>query len=203
MSTPPTGSVVKGFIGMFSGAINGSGNPVVDGVPNTEWALCDGGNGTPDLRDKFVKSVGAGEQPGGSGGSATHTHDAHPALTHAGAAVANHVFTQAVNHIFTQPAAHSNHVFTQAAAHTVVATKQGAAAGNVVTTATHTGSGVDAHSAHTGGAVDAHSGAGVNAHSGAGVDAHQVTQPDQHAAQSHSVASNEPAYYKLAYIMRL
>lgn len=40
------------------------------------WNLCDGTNGTPDLRDKFVKGAGAAEEPGGTGGAATHTHAA-------------------------------------------------------------------------------------------------------------------------------
>lgn len=38
------------------------------------WALCDGNNGTPDLRNQFV--VGAGDiyAPDDSGGQETHTH---------------------------------------------------------------------------------------------------------------------------------
>lgn len=31
---------------------------------------------------------------------------------------------------------------------------------------------------------------------------HSVTQPNDHAAQSHSEESNEPVYYKLAFIMK-
>lgn len=39
----------------------------------TNWQLCDGTNGTPDLRNRFV--VGAGNQytVGGTGGEAKHT----------------------------------------------------------------------------------------------------------------------------------
>lgn len=33
------------------------------------WALCDGTNGTPDLRDRFIKSIG-NEEPGATGGGA-------------------------------------------------------------------------------------------------------------------------------------
>ena len=179
----------------------------------TGWILCDGLNGTPDLRDRFIKGAAPGAEPGDTGGSATHTHDNHPALAHAGAAVAdhaaqahsgcavgdhaaqvhsgstvgNHVFTQPAghaNHVFTQPGGHSNHVFTQPAAHTVVATKQGSSAGNVVTTATHTGGAVDAHSAHSGGAVDAHSVTQPSQHP---ILSHGVTQPSQHPILSHGV----------------
>jgi len=39
------------------------------------WALCDGTNGTPDLRDRFVPGAGGTEPPGTIGGSASHTHD--------------------------------------------------------------------------------------------------------------------------------
>lgn len=37
------------------------------------WALCDGSNGTPDLRDRFILGAGTGEQPGATGGSHTKT----------------------------------------------------------------------------------------------------------------------------------
>jgi len=53
------------------------------------WALCDGTNGTPDLRDRFLVGAGGSESPGATGGSATHNHnfvtnivsDTHPAGT--------------------------------------------------------------------------------------------------------------------------
>ena len=38
------------------------------------WALCDGNNGTPDLTDRFIWSVGTGENPGASGGTQQHSH---------------------------------------------------------------------------------------------------------------------------------
>lgn len=37
------------------------------------WALCDGGNGTPDLRDRFVLGAGTAYAVGAKGGAATHT----------------------------------------------------------------------------------------------------------------------------------
>lgn len=43
------------------------------------WALCDGNNNTPDLREKFVLcaklDVGPGIKPGTTGGSINHDHD--------------------------------------------------------------------------------------------------------------------------------
>jgi len=39
------------------------------------WALCDGTNGTPDLRDKFLMSTGPNFSVGDEGGSDDHDHD--------------------------------------------------------------------------------------------------------------------------------
>jgi hypothetical protein len=41
------------------------------------WLLCNGQNGTPDLRDRFIKGAAAGADPGATGGAATHTHADH------------------------------------------------------------------------------------------------------------------------------
>jgi hypothetical protein len=57
--------VPQGAILMWSGTI--------DTIPES-WALCDGDNGTPDLRGRFIKGAGSGagfSAPGASGGSAT------------------------------------------------------------------------------------------------------------------------------------
>jgi len=58
--------VPKGAIIMWSGAI--------DQVPNG-WALCNGQNGTPDLRDRFIvgASLGGSYAVGATGGETTHT----------------------------------------------------------------------------------------------------------------------------------
>lgn len=50
----------SGMILMWSGAITD--------IP-TGWVLCDGNNGTPDLRDKFIVGAGSGYIVGASGGS--------------------------------------------------------------------------------------------------------------------------------------
>ena len=62
------GGVPKGGIIMWSGALND--------IP-AGWVLCNGSNGTPDLRDQFAKGAAAGADPGTTGGSATHTHVGH------------------------------------------------------------------------------------------------------------------------------
>jgi hypothetical protein len=43
------------------------------GAP-TNWNLCDGAAGRPDLRSVFLKGADAGGDSGGTGGAATHTH---------------------------------------------------------------------------------------------------------------------------------
>lgn len=54
-----------GIICLWSGAI---GN-----IP-AGWLLCNGANGTPDLRDRFIWGAGGTKNPGDSGGGTTHTH---------------------------------------------------------------------------------------------------------------------------------
>lgn len=61
--------IPAGIIAMWGG--------LVANIP-AGWALCNGQNGTPDLRDRFIK--GASGEPGTTGGSATHTHAAHTGI---------------------------------------------------------------------------------------------------------------------------
>lgn len=53
----------------------------------TGWALCDGNNGTPDLRDKFVVGSGDTYSPGDTGGAVNNNHtftgDTHEHFTQA------------------------------------------------------------------------------------------------------------------------
>lgn len=39
------------------------------------FQICNGTNGSPDLRDKFILGASEGEEPGMVGGNNTHTHD--------------------------------------------------------------------------------------------------------------------------------
>ena len=55
-----------GTIQSFSGAI-------VD-IPST-WRLCDGTQGTPDLRDKFIVGAGNAYAVDQTGGAVQHEHD--------------------------------------------------------------------------------------------------------------------------------
>jgi len=58
--------------GIPSGAIimwSGNQENIPDG-----WALCDGTNGAPDLRDRFIIGAGKAYNKGDTGGSLTHVH---------------------------------------------------------------------------------------------------------------------------------
>lgn len=45
------------------------------------WVLCDGTNGTPDLRGKFILGADATHPAGGTGGSASHDHGVSTSVT--------------------------------------------------------------------------------------------------------------------------
>lgn len=68
-SCTPVGGII-----MWSGAIAN--------IP-WGWALCDGANGTPDLRDRFVVGAGSSYAVGATGGEATHTLTTDEMPTHA------------------------------------------------------------------------------------------------------------------------
>ena len=53
----------SGIIAMWSGTASN--------IP-TGWLLCDGSNGTPDLRDRFIVGAGSTYSPKATGGEATH-----------------------------------------------------------------------------------------------------------------------------------
>jgi len=56
--------VPPGAIIMWSGSVND--------IP-VGWALCDGSNGTPDLRDRFIVGAGGAYSPGNTGGAESVT----------------------------------------------------------------------------------------------------------------------------------
>jgi len=71
-----TGTIPVGGIIMWSGAINA--------IP-AGWRLCDGGGGTPDLRNRFVVGAGSSYGVGSAAGSSTATLSVNnlPAHSHA------------------------------------------------------------------------------------------------------------------------
>ncbi len=87
-----SGWVPLGGIIMWSGTLDASHNPLIGGVADTGWHLCNGdtveGVVTPDLRDRFIVGSGASYATGNTGGAAllnlahTHTNVAEAAHTH-------------------------------------------------------------------------------------------------------------------------
>ncbi len=49
-------------------------NAPVSAIPRA-WSLCDGSNGTPDLRGRIPVGAGGAYSPGNFGGDASHDHD--------------------------------------------------------------------------------------------------------------------------------
>jgi len=62
----PATAVPVGTIVMWSGTLSS--------IPYG-WALCDGNQGTPDLRSRFIMSVSENEDPGELGGAVEHSHN--------------------------------------------------------------------------------------------------------------------------------
>ena len=200
-TAPGGGTIPAGLIAMWSG--------LLANMP-AGWALCDGQNGTPDLRSKFVKGAAAGVDPGATGGAATHTHD--PGTlgisAHAGTAVTahpshTHDYTQVLNH--THPVTDPGHAHTQRRH----ATTTGSLSGLVTapdTSSSNPQTLGPTTSVDVTGVTTQNPAGGVATGTTAGPSAaltHSVTQPDAHTVSGATAsASSEPAYYALAFIMK-
>lgn len=66
-----TNELDKAFAGLFPSGLICMWSGAVVAIP-TGWNLCDGTNGTPDLRGKFILGAGGDYGPGDAGGEATH-----------------------------------------------------------------------------------------------------------------------------------
>lgn len=191
-------SLPAGMITMWSGA--------VDTIPSG-WALCDGTNGTPDLRARFV--VGAGGQsydPGDRGGYNTvglttaqlpsHNHSASTggagAHSHTGSTTRNGQHSHTGS---SSSAGSHSHAYTYGSS-----TGVGGASGRSGTTTSSdrtasAGSHSHSISINNGGAHD-HS---LNINSG-GSHTHSVSVGNTGSGERHE---NRPPYHALAYIMKL
>ena len=77
--TDLSNAIPRGLISMWSGELNT--------IPSG-WALCDGSNGTPDLRDRFVIAAGGSYAVGstGDGSIPSHSHGSGSLVTNSGGA---------------------------------------------------------------------------------------------------------------------
>jgi len=154
-----------GFIGMWSGTLAS--------IP-TGWALCDGGSSTPDLRDRFILSVGTAENPGATGGSSNgslSSTNSVSAGTPAGSVTVN-------NHVLT---------LSQVPQHSHLARGDSSGSGSQ-SAGTTGGSGNFSIETNSAGGGAAHNHGGSFSGSALGV-------------HGHTYANNFPLYYKLAFIM--
>jgi hypothetical protein len=62
-SAPVAGAAQPGMIVLWNGSVGS--------IP-AGWALCNGANGTPDMRNRFIRGAGGGYGEGGAGGVDTH-----------------------------------------------------------------------------------------------------------------------------------
>lgn len=62
-----------GMIMSFSGSFSSDGYPIdsATGVVRKDWHICDGTNGTPDLRDRFIRGASTTCPAGSTGGEAS------------------------------------------------------------------------------------------------------------------------------------
>ena len=69
------GGVLRGVILAFSGTFDSNGYPIdkTTGNADTTWHLCDGTNGTPDLRGRFILGASASHAVGTTGGEEAHS----------------------------------------------------------------------------------------------------------------------------------
>jgi len=74
-------SAPKGLIGLWLNSLSS--------IPNG-WYLCDGNNGTLDMRDKFFKIANTESEAGDTGGSHTHSHAASNSHTHTATGLHTH-----------------------------------------------------------------------------------------------------------------
>lgn len=165
--------IPQGVIVMWSGTIAT--------IPGG-WALCNGSNGTPDLRGRFVMGGSNAIVPGTTGGSETssaagsHTHTEAAAGAHNhGGATASHALT------VDQIPAHT-HSYTRTDLAAVAAGGAGAVG---FTSSTQSTSSVGGGAGHTHGVASD------------GSHAHTINSVGDH---THTVT---PPYYALAYIMKL
>lgn len=82
-------SIPPGLISLWYGSIAS--------IP-AGWYLCNGSNGTPDLRDRFIVGAGSSYAVGGTGGSAdaivvSHSHSASSSSSFSGSALGTHTHT--------------------------------------------------------------------------------------------------------------
>lgn len=196
----------KGIIVMWSGTLAD--------IPSG-YALCDGSLGTPDLRDRFILSVNTSENPGATGGASSYTLTVNqlPPHTHTGATSADgaHTHTGTTNSdgAHTHTMNHGHTINDPGHSHVVAGNNTFSSDGSTFETDNNTNSQPRNTSTNTTGIT-------INNFNGstgsAGAHTHTFTTASSgshtHTFTTNSTGSgnaidNRPAYFKLAFIMKL
>jgi len=194
---PGFGLVPAGAILMWSGATTQ--------IP-PGWALCDGSNGTPDLRDRFIVGAGAAYALGVTGGAATvpHTHSvgnhSHGVSTHSHSLPAHQHGTPNHKHlVLYKSGTDPGTIHTGDGTLVISWGSQGPAGPPDQTYHITAPSSFWGYSDTSGGGVTGSGGDGSTGGSGA------LSTSSNGAATTSgaSAEENRPPYYALAYIMRL
>ena len=194
------------------------------------WVLCNGSNGTPDLRGRFCQGAADGDEandptPGGSSTAAPGNHSAHSVTQ-----PADHTVTQPADHSVTQPSGHSTHSalashqhreglgrgtsgplqYVGRLGHYVHGSGPSSTLGSAPNYATyHSGFGgatsvgdmlTESIAAGTPNAHSAHGGTAVDSHGSTAVNSHGSTAVDAHSA--HSTSDSRPPFFTILYIMK-
>jgi len=186
------GAVPTGIIAMWSGSIAS--------IPSG-WALCNGSNGTPDLRNRFVVGAGSTYNPGNTGGADT--------VTLATTQIPSH--THSVSGNTATDGSHNHGGNTSTAAAHRHSLDSGTIGGLVVNF-----TGASTLNNGTGQSLPYVQSIGTTNASQTGFDgSHNHTIPSTGSTHSHSLSltsgatgggqshENRPPYYALAYIMKL
>jgi hypothetical protein len=83
--------IPSGTIIMWYGTASGN-YPEISGVTNQNWHICNGNNGTPDLRNRFIVASGNSYSLDDTGGSTSpsHTHNINPSSENSTSTSHNH-----------------------------------------------------------------------------------------------------------------
>ena len=194
--------VPPGAIIMWSGSIND--------IP-VGWALCDGSNGTPDLRDRFIVGAGGEYSPGNTGGakSVTLTVAQMPQHNHSASSSSRGTHTHGIS--ITMAESHSHDAGTY---QTDTYTPPGGthatflAISSLYEEGDTKGVNFDRREQikveHSHKVTGTSGSAGAHSHSGtaqsAGSHSHSITVNNTGSSQPHE---NRPPYYALCFIMKL
>lgn len=201
-------AIPSGVILLWSGSIAS--------IPSG-WALCNGSNGTPDLRNRFVVGAGSTYSVGNTGGadSVTLTSAQIPSHTHTVTTTGSTSSSGAHTHTFSGTtgnmsanATHTHNISDPGHTHTLtypIINAQGATAGNEAGANT---SSATTNSSKTGITINSTSVEHTHTYSGTtvsnGAHTHTLTLTSTAANTGGGTShENRPPYYALAYIMRL